>query len=140
MCMVLYVAADKPLPLITWDENNPKFHVTELNEYSAGVRKQFSKPYVYYLGSDQGCGCGFSYGQFVNDDEELESRESVLRLSKYLSQAVALAGPLELYSCWSGDEEEPPEFQEVVTSEEIPDEIGGEAFSFQEREFIKITH
>ncbi|HEY0076734.1 MAG TPA: hypothetical protein VGB77_21805 [Abditibacteriaceae bacterium] len=140
MCMVLYVASDKPLPLIAWDENNPNFHVKELHESSAGVRKQFSKPYVYYLGSDQGCGCGFSYGQFVNDNDELKSRESVSRLSKYLSQAVEIAGPLELYSCWSGDEEEPPEFKEVVTFEEIPGEIGGEAFAFQEREFIKITN
>ena len=140
MCMMLYLASDKPLPLVAWDENNPSFHVQELHESSASVRKQFSKPCVYYLGSDQGCGCGFSYGQFVNDDEELKSRDSVLRLSKYLSQAVEIAGPLELYSCWHGDEETTPEFNEVVTFEEIPSEIGGEAFAFREREFIKITN
>jgi hypothetical protein len=137
--MVLYLGSEKPLPLIAWDEDKPSFHVTELPEDLNGVRQQFSKPYVYYLGSHQGCGCGFSYGQYENDDEELEARECVSRLSKYLSQAVEIAGALELYSCWSGDEEEPPSFQENVTQDEIPTEFGGESFCFQEREFIAVT-
>ena len=135
--MVLYVGSDKPLPLITWDKDNPKFNVTELDEYSKGVRKQFSKPYVYYLGSHQNCGCGFSYGQHdYGEEEDKAARESVRHLSEYLSQAIELAGPLELFSCWSGDEEAEPEFHENWK----PEDVGGETFEFQECQFIKMSN
>lgn len=137
MCMMLYVASDKPLPLVTWDKGNPNFNVKELDEHSKAVRKQFSKPHIYYLGSHEGCGCGFSYGQYDYDEEEDKAaRESVRRLSEYLSQAIDIAGPLELYSCWDGDQEDEPEFQESM----MPQEIGGEAFWFKERQFINITN
>lgn len=137
MCMMLYLASEKPLPLVTWDKENPKFHVKELDEQAKVVRKQFSQTHVYYLGSHQGCGCGFSYGQYdYGEAEERAAHESVRRLSEYLSQAIHIAGPLELYSCWDGDQEAEPEFQESIT----PKEIGGEAFWFQERQFTKITN
>ncbi len=134
--MMLYVASDKPLPLVTWDKDNPNFNVKELDENSKAVGRQFSKPYVYYLGSHQSCGCGFSYGQYdYGEEEDKAARESVRKLSEYLAQAVKVAGPLELYSCWDGDQEDKPEFYESMTSEKI----GGEVFWFQERQFIKIT-
>lgn len=141
--MMLYVASDKPLPLVNWDENHPNFNVQELDEHSKAVgnskavRKQFSKPQVYYLGSHQGCGCGFSYGQYdYGEVEESAARESVRRLSEYLAQAIAVAGPLELYSCWDGDQADEPEFQQSMT----PQGIGGEAFWFQERQFITVRN
>ena len=137
MCMTLYVASDKPLPLINWNESNPNFNVTELDESSQSVRKQFSKPHVYYLGSHQCCGCGFNYGQYdYGEEEDKASRKSVRRLAEYLSQSVNNAGPLELYSCWSGDEEDELEFHEEWKTKEI----SGETFWFQERQFIKITN
>src|SRR5829696_3612944 len=103
MCMVVYVAADTPLPLIPWDERTPAFHVTELRPEVAAVRAHFSKPYVYYAGSHEGCGCGFSYGWW-NDDAELNARnrETVRQLGAYLDAATRAAGPIELYACWSG--------------------------------------
>lgn len=134
--MVLHVGSDKPLPLIAWNEENPNFNVTELGEYSEDVRQQFSKPYVYCLGSHQKCGCGFSYGQYdYGEEEDKAARESVRRLSEYLSQAVEIAGPVDLYSCWSGDEEAEPEFHENWK----PEDIGGETFAFQECQFVTIA-
>lgn len=138
MCMMLYVASDKPLPTVAWDKDIPNFNVKELDENSKTVRKQFSKSYVYYLGSHQGCGCGFSYGQYDYDDqkeEENAARESVRRLSEYLSQVLETAGTLEIYSCWDGDQEDEPKFQKSMT----PKDIGGDAFWFQERQFTKVT-
>lgn len=123
--------------MVGWNEDNPAFNVRELDEHSKAVRKQFSKRHVYYLGSHQGCGCGFSYGRYdYDEEEETAARQSVHHLSTYLAQAVDIAGPLELYSCWDGDQEDKPEFQHTITSEQI----GGEAFWFEERQFIKITN
>jgi hypothetical protein len=63
MCMVVYLAADAPLPLISWDAQAPAFHVKALGSRDDPVRARFSKPHVYYVGSHEGCGCGFGYGQ-----------------------------------------------------------------------------
>ena len=145
MCMMLYIAADKPLPLIPWDENSPLFNVTALQEYSEAVRKQFSKPFIFYLGAHTGCSCGFSYGQYIKDDavpeelRELEEKNSVQSLLAYLTDAVKLTGSLELYSCWNGDEEGPADLRETIYFDELPQKIGGKSFCFQEGEFIEIT-
>jgi hypothetical protein len=50
MCLVVYVASDYPLPILPWDAACPRFHVTELDERGAPVRRQFTKPCVYYVG------------------------------------------------------------------------------------------
>ena len=114
----------------------PELSELLLDENSKPVRKQFSKPYVYYLGSHQGCGCGFSYGQYDYEEaEENAACESVRHLSEYLAQAVEIVGPVELFSCWDGDQEDEPTFHESKTAEEI----GGEVFWFQERQLTKIT-
>ena len=63
MCMMIYIASDRPLPLIDWQDEFPAFHVRELREEEMAVRTHFKKPYVYYAGSHEGCGCGFAYGQ-----------------------------------------------------------------------------
>lgn len=137
MCMMLYVAADKPLTPIAWDEKHPAFNVTAIDEALKDVRRQFSKAHIYYLGAHTGCSCGFRYGDETGDGER-EEREAVLSLSHYLSEAAVFAGPLELYSCWSGDEAKPPLLQAVMKLEDIPHEIGGTTFGFEEREFINI--
>ena len=106
MCMVLYVAADAPLPLVPWAADAPAFHVTVLPPRAAAVRAHFSKPHVYYLGSHEGCGCGFGYGWWDGEDPEssAQGRESVGRLGAYLAAVTQASGPVELYACWSGDE------------------------------------
>lgn len=134
--MMLYIASDRPVPLVAWNDGAPSFNVSKLNENSKAVRQRFSKPHIYYLGSHQGCSCGFSYGRDTYDEEEESAaRESVRRLSAYLAQAIEIAGPLELYSCWDGDQEDEPQFRDSIT----PNEIGGDAFWFRERQFITLT-
>jgi hypothetical protein len=143
MCKMLYVAAVQPLPLISWQPSNPGFWVRELKEAEAGVRQQFSKPYVYYVGSHQGCGCGFAYGIWpigpaspFAESERAEAeagRESVRRLSEYLAHVVA-DGPIELYACWDEEQECEPAKRGVITSADI----GGSAFQFEDSQFLTV--
>lgn len=51
----------------------------------------------------------------------------------YLSRATEMAD-VELYSCWSGDEADEPEERTTIT----PDDIGGPAFQFKERQFLLV--
>jgi hypothetical protein len=138
MCMMVYLAANKPLPLVPRDEQNPSFNVSELNvAYSNGVERQFRKTYIYEVGAYGGCGCGFSYGQYEGADEQEEaaSRESVRRLSEYLSEAKKEAGLLELYACWDGDQHLPPDRRIVLRLSEI----GGDKFQFEERTYARVV-
>lgn len=109
MCRVLYIAADRPLPLIPWNPESPEFHVTEVDDREASVKSQFSKPFVYYAGSHQGCGCAYDLESVsIGEPDELTSaRGSREALVDYLRDGVEAVGSLELYTCWDGDWAEP---------------------------------
>ena len=136
--MVVYIAADSPLPLIEWQENATAFYVAAPADDEMQVAKQFSKPFVAFAGSFGGCSCGFSYGETELEDEDDRtedalSRESVRQLSEYLSPLVR-NGSVEIYACWDGDQEAGPEERLTVT----PEYFGGEAFGFKERQFLVV--
>jgi len=71
MCWALYLASEKPLPQIPWDKDARAFNTQELSDSDLGVRKQFSLPYVMYMGSHLGCGCGFM--AVDNEDQKTEN-------------------------------------------------------------------
>jgi hypothetical protein len=137
--MMIYVAADNPLPMIEWQENVTPFSVVELSEDEKRVIRQFTKPFVAYVGSYEGCGCGFSYDDSPIEDEDdarqdALSRESLKQLSEYLSNLVK-SGSVELFACWDGDQEAEPEEKLTVT----PDFFGGETFAFGEKQFLTVV-
>lgn len=137
--MVVYIASDNVLPIISWNEESPSFYVSENSEDEKRVEIQFTKPFIYFVGSHQGCGCGFQYGllptESDEDSQEYESsREAVNKFSRYLSDALQ-NGPIELYACWDGDQDAEPVSRRVIT----PSEIGGEIFQFIDKEFLVVT-
>ncbi len=140
MCLAIYIASDEPLPLIVWNEQSPSFHVIDLSEHEQIVRKQFSSPYVYYVGTNEGCGCAFNYGReypdYEDDPEELKAaEESVARLVDYLSDVVSKVGSVQVFSCWEGEGGKSPEDVREVT----PDEIRRKDFIFRVPELLIIT-
>jgi hypothetical protein len=135
MCMVLYAAADAPLPEIAEGDPQPPLSVRAIQASEEPVRAHFTKPHVYFLGSHTGCSCGFKYG--LGGDEDEQGRESVRELGAYLASAVERAGTLELYACWDGDEAEPETERASVT----PTDFNGEAedFGLPERWFATVS-
>jgi hypothetical protein len=113
MCMMVYIATDHPLPTSAWDEARPCFYVTELSERDETVRRQFTKPFVYYAGSHEGCGCGFQFdesdGIEVDPDALAASRDSRRRLADFLAAALQHQSEVELFACWDGDQAAEPE-------------------------------
>ncbi len=139
--MAIYIASDMPLPEIAWDSEAPAFYVTaDVGPNERELRRHVTKPFVYYVGSHSGCGCGFSYGEYEEPDVEEDgpdwvfARKSVADLAAYLERALQLTPELELYSCWDGEEGEAEESRTTIS----PDEIGGERFWFEERQLTVV--
>ncbi len=140
MCKLIYIAAEKPLPLVKLSNEEAAIVVQELSENEQRIVQRFAKPYVYYVGAYEGCGCGFSYGQYPIEDEydraqDYNARESVRQLAEYLSNAVEQAGDIEMLVCWTGEEEEMPKSRSTMT----PVDFGGETFELEHPSFITIV-
>lgn len=146
MCMMVYVASDCPLPTTAWDPTQPLFHVTELTERDGPVQQRFSKPFVYYAGSHEGCGCGFQYGEYEEseeDDEESEedaaalaaAKDSRQKLADFLALALQQQQSIEIFACWDGDQGAIVEHRGHAR----PVDLVRERTFFRERELLVIS-
>jgi hypothetical protein len=117
MCLVVYLASRMPLPEIAWTPAAPGFHVKATDDGASRVRGQMASSHVYYMGSHEGCGCGFDPGT-ANPNHPAEfkaTRHTLEALGRYLRAAVAANGEVELYTCWDGDEAVPAEHRLTVS-------------------------
>jgi hypothetical protein len=75
--------------------------------------------HVYYIGSHEGCGCGFSYDQeFDKNDKDIDDRKkSVFKFNELLRDILSKSDECEVFLCWGGDEAEKPERSQSVSSE-----------------------
>lgn len=148
MCDVLYIASDRLLPLIKYDEENPTFWVGELGSFSDKddlVKGQFSLPYVYYLGSHTFCGRGFHERKMryegnlfkravnlfkgqkdkscgargPNRVSNIEVNRTYTNLVNYLRDAKRENARLELFSCYEGMQGEQPNSKEIIRTIDI---------------------
>jgi len=110
MCLALYLAASQELPVISWDETKPAFHVIHLPKGAEGVRKHFRSAYVYYAGSAQGCSCAFNYEH---------EYDSIVELRNYLRNALICMDKVEMFACQAGSEEQVKQHAVVASPEGI---------------------
>lgn len=136
--MVAYLASRSPLPLVLWQPDARAFNVTELDEHEQPVLRHFSIPHVRQAGSHTNCGCGFNEGRGHPEAyagqaaESAAARESSSRLARY----VRAHRVEQIYSCWSGDEGEPKQFERRIR----PDDLVAPEFVLRERELLVVAH
>ncbi len=134
MCLAIYIASNKPLPLIPWVEEMPAFYVKEVVKDGAGVKRQFQYKYVYYAGSHEGCGCGF-----IKDGESGEElaqiEENYKRLSAYIKDAKESGALLQLFSCWEGNQTQEPEYREEIDENTLNESL----FEFKEKALYRVV-
>jgi hypothetical protein len=139
MCLVVYLAADKPLGMIEWNAAQPGFNVSDLAETEQQVKCQFSKKHVVYAGAHEGCGCGFQCGGYGPGNYEPEEWSQCLRsleqFSQYLRGEIRRVGTIELFVCWSGDQVSPPEHHRTLT----PASLQVPGFFFLQKELSTIV-
>lgn len=114
--MVAYIASPSPLPLIPWRQDEPGFNVTELTEHERPVLQHLGLPYVCQAGSHTSWA---------------DALESSSRLARYVREHRVE----QIYSCWSGDESQPKEFERHIK----PGDLVAPDFFFRERELLFIN-
>ena len=139
MCMTLYLASTSKLPFIELDRKFPSFYTKELDQSEQNVRTHFSMENVLYVGSDQGCGCGFRHAIIDGNEwlavteEDDSSQDNHTKLVEYISSNIK-QGIVEISSCWNGEVDKLP-----INREEIKlEELNNENFHFKERGLYRI--
>lgn len=141
MCMVYYLGTDGDAPLTEpWCKESPAFHVTEIDgpEFEH-VKEKLPHRRLVYLGSHEGCGCGFrSYRDGYLMDGGADEKDVCAdheALCAYLSSLPPSDHPIQIFGCWSGDESVPVEHFRSIA---IPDVLDPQ-FGFREREILTLN-
>lgn len=140
MCRVYYLGTDGPAPLTPqWSESNPSFHVTAIGDTeAAAVAGKLQQKYRVYIGSRDGCGCGFrtlEEAQYSSQPtEERDTTKDHAALAAYLAALPPSETPIQIFGCWSGDENLPV----VHTRNFRLSDIIDPEFGFQEREILTL--
>jgi hypothetical protein len=100
MCYAVFLASDRPLPLVPWDPSRRALHVSHVERHEAAARQAFSQTnrHVYYVGSDLHCGCGF----FEHEDEARVTSQYG-ELARYIRDVVPPEAQLEVFVSWERD-------------------------------------
>jgi hypothetical protein len=133
---MVWVGTERPVPVLVCtkdrDAAGDYAHVEPVAP-DAEVRRQVRSPCVTYVGSHEGCGCGFNSSllDFEGFDDEAEpapllgalrederdeyvaERRSREHLHALLVSAL-VEGPVIVHACWAGDEGEAPDAVEEV--------------------------
>ncbi len=138
--MVYYLGTDGAAPLTSpWSKTAPAFHVADLDgPESEHVKKKLPHRRLVYLGSHEGCGCGFrNYRDgylMAGDAEEKDVLADHEALAAYLSALSPSASPIQIFGCWSGDESDPVEHFRDISPLDVLDP----KFGFREREILTL--
>ncbi len=127
MCMMLYIGSDIPLATITFNKDSPALHTEKLGVNEAIVSKHFSTSYVLYIGSSEGCGCGFQQALIENNTnwmniitEDIEYyQKNMQQLYKYVDDIIKKGGKVELYACWDGEFDHAPLLRQTISIKEL---------------------
>ena len=131
MCLAVYIASDRPIPDIPWNKKSRSVYTDDSRDF--GARIQFTLPNVCYIGSDQGCGCGFIKDGCVAEELE-EVNANYQNLAKIIRDLQANGGSVEIFSGWEGTQKKAPEFNEEISVEELLKDD----FELEEQAFYRI--
>ena len=135
MCYAVFIATAIPQPTGAFVPDVTKLYleVPGADELRA-LKNKFTLPYIYYVGSDTQCSCGFEFhSELFNDPERQDSKESPQALLDLINR-LTLTDNVEYYCCWDGDWDEPVEYTRKLNSS--PVKLDENYFELVERELI----
>lgn len=120
MCFQVYLGSRHECAEIPYSEQGEHIFVRQPHTGFAGLLAHvFSpgSPYLYHVGVLD-CGCGLPEGYPVGEHQE-RSQIHHRQLGEYLGQCLQNGEPLEMFSCWQGDEHLPLEKHRQITLQEF---------------------
>jgi len=83
MCLAVYIASEFELPTEEWSMekwsedklNRPYVFFEPLSKENELVTRNLSLPYIYHVGTNTGCSCGFIYSEWYLQDVEFSEEE-----------------------------------------------------------------
>lgn len=140
--MTIYIATDRQLPTIPYDEKDRKLNTADITSNEKTLKNVFSKSHFKYIGSDQGCGCGFRHAllhngdwfNVVNNEETTFDNSNHVNLVDFISKNISDEKTIEILACWNGDHNESVKFQESIKLTDILDKD----FYFKERRLYTV--
>ena len=136
--MMLYIASEKELPRLgPWSAGMDLSVEALLSIDDEPVRRQLGAGHLYYLGSDQGCGCGFNaeIDAATGHPHRRQSSRSRTALQAYLTEHLPKSTVVRLFSCWDGDQSLPIEFQDRITTHDLVTS----AWRYREHELLELV-
>ena len=129
MCFQVYLGSSHECAEIPYTERWDHIFVLKHPQHSgfSGL-VGLTSPYQYHVGV-MSCGCGLPYDFPVGQDNAW-TQENHHQLCDYVNNCLKDAEPVELFSCWNGDEMKPVEKQRHITLQDLQDP----EFYFGERE------
>ena len=130
------------MPTIPYDENHRRLNTENIVDEEMNLRNVLSLTNIKYIGSDQGCGCGFRHALLdgndwfnVIDDEGTDfDNSNHQNLVDFIIENNTGEKMIEILSCWEGDHNEPIMFHETI---KIYDLLNSD-FYFKERGLYKV--
>jgi len=139
MCYAVFIAVSTSQQTSEFVPDVTKLYLEEPDsEQLSALSDKFTLPYIYYVGSDTKCSCGFQfYSELFNDPEWRDEKASPQALLDLLNQLTETSF-VEFYCCWDGDWDEPIEHRRILNSREIT--LEKNYFELVERELITFTN
>lgn len=140
MCMALYIGADNELLLIEWREDETPICVRNLSDADTEDRfalEHLTRRNKYYIGSWQGCGCGFTFDytdELFEEDENNRSKQSVESLFAYIRENIT-SDECELFSFYMGGQYKGIQHHLCIN---MKDYVIGERFEFLDGQYTVV--
>ncbi|MFJ2810298.1 hypothetical protein [Kitasatospora sp. NPDC087271] len=145
MCLMVWIGTEQPvlpIPCTAGPQLGTCYCGVREIAADAPVRARFTSPHVTYVGSHEGCGCGFNSSRFEWEgftdtadamalvdamrDEEREEFLAQKHSREFLAALVSAAlphGRVDIYMCWAGDEDEPPDRVESIETRRLTERL-----------------
>lgn len=105
MCLAMYMFTKEVLPESVWDKSNPDFYIQRvfieedkrLSKWPCGQKN------TYYIGSHQGCGCGWAAVSEFDSAQEKQKKIQIRQALVDVLKTIRVSGS-RLVVCWDGDQ------------------------------------
>lgn len=132
---MLYLASENELPNVKTEIENQGIYIEKHKTLFNAMNISFNKRNIYYVGSDEGCSCGFMLEVDCKHQENSilqQKKKNQFHLFEYLNDCLETESSLELYGVYNGDEGQKVVSEKHITIRDLIDRN----FYFVERELL----